>query len=258
MNLPNFLTLSRIFIVPLLVVVLLTRFPGDWFGVSQQVIGVSIFLAASLTDLLDGMLARRRGQVTTLGILLDPFADKLLICAALISLVENHLAPAWAVVIIISREIAVSGFRSIAAAEGVHIPASKVGKLKMVSQVFAITLLILGSEMNAVTNGYSAAPVTGSAFPFVKAVIARIGHEQLSLADYKILCYGAGRAMLWIVVFSSIYSMVGYFRQFYGKLRDRIQVRQRRKLRLMARRRARRIARLKATDVGPEPSPSDI
>jgi len=240
--------------VPLLVVVLLTKFPGDLFGVSQQVLGVSIFLAASLTDLLDGMLARSRGQVTTLGILLDPIADKLLISAALISLVENHLAPAWAVVIIIGREFAVSGFRSIAAAEGVHIPASRAGKLKMVSQVCAITLLILGSEMSGATQGDSLAPVQGSALPFFKAVIAKIGHESLSFADYKILSYGAGRAMLWIVVFSSIYSMVGYFRQFYGKLRDRIQVRQRRRLRLMARRRARRIARLK--DVGPEPSPS--
>jgi CDP-diacylglycerol--glycerol-3-phosphate 3-phosphatidyltransferase len=256
-NLPNFLTLSRIFIVPLLVVVLLTRFPGDWFGISQQVIGVSIFLAASLTDLLDGMLARRRGQVTTLGILLDPIADKLLIAAALISLVENHLAPAWAVVIIIGREFAVTGFRSIAAAEGVHIPASRAGKLKMVSQVCAITLLILGSDMNA-PRGISLAPVTGNVMPFVKEVLAKVGHESLNFADLKILSYGAGRAMLWIVVFSAIYSMVGYFRQFYGKLRGRIQVRQRRRLRLMARRRARRIARMKTPDVGPEPSPSDI
>ncbi|MEO0249900.1 MAG: CDP-alcohol phosphatidyltransferase family protein, partial [candidate division WOR-3 bacterium] len=95
MNLPNSLTVLRIFLVPLLVVVLLTRVAEDWFGVSQQTLGVILFLAASLTDLLDGWLARRRGQITTLGTLLDPIADKLLISAAFISLVENRLAPAW-------------------------------------------------------------------------------------------------------------------------------------------------------------------
>ena len=94
-----------------------------------------MFLAAALTDYLDGHIARRRGQVTRLGQLLDPIADKLLISAALISLVENQLAPAWAVVIIIGREFAVTGLRSIAAVEGVVISASKMGKFKMLAQV---------------------------------------------------------------------------------------------------------------------------
>ena len=114
-NLPNTLTLLRIFIVPLLVVVLLTPFSENWFGVPRHVLGVVLFLGAALTDYLDGHLARRRHQVTRLGQLLDPIADKLLISAALISLVENQLAPAWAVVIIIGREFAVTGLRSIAA-----------------------------------------------------------------------------------------------------------------------------------------------
>ena len=108
MNLPNGLTLLRIFIVPILVVVLLTPFSENWFGVPRHILGVGLFLAAALTDYLDGHFARSRNQVTRLGQLLDPIADKLLISAALISLVENQLAPAWAVVIIIGREFALS------------------------------------------------------------------------------------------------------------------------------------------------------
>ena len=111
MNLPNLLTLIRIFIVPLLVVVLLTRFSEDWIGLPQHIAGVSLFLFAAITDVLDGWIARRRKQVSRIGALLDPIADKLLVSAAFISLVENRLAPAWAVVIIIGREFAVSGLR---------------------------------------------------------------------------------------------------------------------------------------------------
>src|SRR5690349_3212203 len=145
-NLPNALTLLRIFIVPLLVVVLLTPFSENWFGVPRHLLGVGLFLGAALTDYLDGQIARRRQQVTRLGQLLDPLADKLLISAALISLVENQLAPAWAVVIIIGREFAVTGLRSIAAVEGVVIAASKMGKFKMLAQVVTVALLIARSE----------------------------------------------------------------------------------------------------------------
>jgi len=144
-NIPNALTLSRIFIVPLLVVVLLTPVSENWLGVPRYLLGVSIFVAAALTDYFDGKLARSWKQVSTLGKLLDPIADKLLISAALISLVENHLAPAWAVVIIVGREFAVTGLRSIAATEGVIISASKMGKFKMVAQVVTVGLLILFS-----------------------------------------------------------------------------------------------------------------
>ena len=144
-NLPNSLTLLRIFIVPLLVVVLLTPFSENWFGVPRHIFGVALFLGAALTDYLDGHFARSRDQVTRLGQLLDPIADKLLISAALISLVENQLAPAWAVVIIIGREFAVTGLRSIAAADGVVISASKMGKFKMLVQVLTVALLIVSS-----------------------------------------------------------------------------------------------------------------
>jgi CDP-diacylglycerol--glycerol-3-phosphate 3-phosphatidyltransferase len=142
-NLPNALTLFRIFLVPFLVVVLLTKFTG------REFVGLAIFLVAAITDFFDGWVARRCNQTTRLGALLDPIADKLLMSAAFISLVEmdpKHV-PAWMVVIIIGREFAVSGLRSIAAQQGVTIAASPLGKGKMVSQVIAISLLILGYEL---------------------------------------------------------------------------------------------------------------
>ena len=137
MNLPISLTLLRIFIVPLLVVLLLTK------GENMDLWAVGVFLAAAVTDLLDGYLARKRGQITTLGILLDPIADKLLTSAAFISLVELGLVPAWMVVIIVGREFAVSGLRAIASAKGFAIEASELGKTKMVCQVVAITVIVL-------------------------------------------------------------------------------------------------------------------
>jgi CDP-diacylglycerol--glycerol-3-phosphate 3-phosphatidyltransferase len=140
-NLPNSLTLFRIFLVPFLVVVLLTKFSG------REYAGLAIFLVAAITDFFDGYIARRRNQVTRLGVLLDPIADKLLMSAAFISLVELQYAKAWMVVIIIGREFAVSGLRAIAAQQGVTIPASPLGKSKMVSEVIAVSLLILGHEL---------------------------------------------------------------------------------------------------------------
>jgi CDP-diacylglycerol--glycerol-3-phosphate 3-phosphatidyltransferase len=146
-NLPNALTVARIFLVPLLVVVLLTKFEGrQILGVRKELVGAAIFGLASLTDWLDGYLARRRKQVTPLGQLIDPIADKLLITAALVSLVQMSLAPAWMVAVILGREFAVTGLRGVAHARGVVIPASPLGKFKMVSQVVAILLLILGRD----------------------------------------------------------------------------------------------------------------
>jgi CDP-diacylglycerol---glycerol-3-phosphate 3-phosphatidyltransferase len=142
-NLPNSLTLLRIFMVPFLVVVLLTKFDG------REFVALAIFLVAAVTDFFDGYIARRQGKVTRLGALLDPIADKLLMSAAFISLVEMdpmHV-PAWMVVIVIGREFAVSGLRSIAAQQGVTISASPLGKGKMISQVIAISLLILGATL---------------------------------------------------------------------------------------------------------------
>ena len=145
MNLPNALTVGRIFLVPLLVVVLLTKFEGRLIlGVRKELVGAAIFGIASLTDVLDGYLARRRKQITTLGQLMDPLADKLLITAALVSLVQMDLAPAWMVAVILGREFAVTLLRSIAHARGMVIPASPLGKLKMFAEVIAVLLLILG------------------------------------------------------------------------------------------------------------------
>ena len=148
MNLPNALTLARIFLVPFLVVVLLTRFEAQLiFGVPKEVVGAAIFGFAAFTDWLDGYLARRRGQVTELGQMMDPLADKLLITAALLSLVWMELAAAWMVWIILGRELAITVLRSIAHTRGVTIPASGLGKVKMVMQVVAIVLLMLGNQV---------------------------------------------------------------------------------------------------------------
>jgi CDP-diacylglycerol--glycerol-3-phosphate 3-phosphatidyltransferase len=195
MNLPNALTLVRIFLVPFVVVVLLTKEIDNW-----AFWGIFLFLGAALTDTLDGFYARRRKQVTTLGRLLDPIADKLLISAALISLVQLGLAPAWMVVIIIGREFAVSGMRSIAASEGFAIEASKLGKGKMILQVAAVVGLILGQE---------------------------IGGWVLQ----------AGKALLWAVVIFALLSLVQYFRNFWSGLDSRIKYRESRRLRLLRRRR---------------------
>src|SRR5687768_15258931 len=140
-NVPNALTLLRIFLVPFLVVVLLTKFDG------REYVGLAIFLLAAATDFFDGFFARRHRKVTRLGMLLDPIADKLLISAAFISLVELGVAPAWMVVIIIGREFAVSGLRSIASQQGVTIAASPLGKTKTITQVVAISILILHYEL---------------------------------------------------------------------------------------------------------------
>jgi CDP-diacylglycerol---glycerol-3-phosphate 3-phosphatidyltransferase len=168
LNLPNSVTVARIFLVPLLVVVLLTppwatawvksklqdvdyaAWIGhlvSWLSDWREVVGVAIFLTAAGTDWLDGFLARRRNEVTTLGQLLDPIADKLLTGSAFISLVELQLAPAWIVVVIVGREFAVTGIRSVAAARGLVIAASPWGKFKTVTQVVAITLMILTNTL---------------------------------------------------------------------------------------------------------------
>lgn len=147
MNLPNAITLARIILVPLLVVVLLTKFEGKQIlGVRHELVGAIIFAVASLTDWLDGYLARRRKQVTTFGQLMDPLADKLLITAAFVSIVQMGLAPAWMVAVILGREFLVTVLRSIAASRGVVIAASPIGKLKMVAEVTAILALILGND----------------------------------------------------------------------------------------------------------------
>ncbi len=223
MNLPNALTLTRIFIVPILVVVMLTPLSEN-LGVPPHILGIALLTAAALTDFFDGRIARRRQQVSKLGKLLDPIADKLLISAALIALVENRLAPAWAVVIIVGREFAVTGLRSIAASEGVIISASRMGKFKMVMQVITVGLLILSLSPSG-----GGAPVSnfGKPFPAIKfwtvpelqiAWGHLTGAGSTSWVDWQVLLYTIGRAMLWVVVISAIYSMWGYFRAFFASV----------------------------------------
>src|SRR5258708_3413606 len=158
MNLPNSLTIARIFFVPLLVAALVAESVSiTLFGVivTNEWLALAIFLIAAATDLLDGYLARRWGQVTTIGTLLDPIADKLLISAALISLVQVNAVPAWMVILIVGREFAISGLRSIAAAEGYTIRASDLGKTKMGAQVTAISFRLVGIHHRALaTLGY--------------------------------------------------------------------------------------------------------
>jgi CDP-diacylglycerol--glycerol-3-phosphate 3-phosphatidyltransferase len=218
-NLPNILTLLRIFIVPFLVVVLLTPFSENWLGVPRHILGAALFLGASFTDYLDGRIARSRHQVSRLGQLLDPIADKLLISAALISLVENQLAPAWAVVVIIGREFAVTGLRSIAAADGVVIAASRMGKFKMLSQVVAVALLIVSSVAGHPPVSNFPRPFPAIQFwtvPELRAAVHHlVGEGATTMSDWQVLFYTAGRAMLWVVVLSAFLSMYEYFRAFY-------------------------------------------
>jgi CDP-diacylglycerol---glycerol-3-phosphate 3-phosphatidyltransferase len=137
-NVPNTLSLVRILAIPALVAVMVTDFRG------HDLVAVIIFTLASLTDWLDGWLARKNKMVTVLGQLLDPTADKLLIASTLICLVELGRVPAWVAVVIIGREIAVSGFRAMASSKGVNIPASVLGKAKMGSESWIIGALVLG------------------------------------------------------------------------------------------------------------------
>jgi len=189
MNLPNALTISRIFLVPLLVVVLLTNFEGrNIGGLPTELVGAAIFGLASITDWLDGYLARRRKQITMLGQVIDPLADKLLTCAALISLVRMDLVLPWIATVIIGREFAVTTLRSVAYARGVSIPASPMGKIKMVGEVVGILALILAHGSD------------GLRFPL----------------------YWIGQASLWLVIVAALWSALDYFRRFNVVLNPRI------------------------------------
>lgn len=137
MNLPNFLTILRIFLIPFFILFFYQP------SVIASIVAAIIFLGASLTDILDGYFARRRSEVTQFGKFLDPVADKLLIISALILLVENRRVSAWVAIIIIGREFAVTGFRAIASSEGVVIAAEGIGKYKTFFQIAAIIFLIV-------------------------------------------------------------------------------------------------------------------
>ncbi|MGD9562635.1 MAG: CDP-diacylglycerol--glycerol-3-phosphate 3-phosphatidyltransferase [Pyrinomonadaceae bacterium] len=217
MNLPNYLTLARIVIVPLLVVVLLTPVAEKWFGISGYVLAIIIFLVASFTDILDGHLARRRNQVSTLGKFLDPVADKLLISAALIVLVEKHLAPSWAVVIILGREFIVTGLRAVAASEGIVIQAQRIGKLKMWAQCVAVvSLLIAAAAGDPPVSNFG---LDYPAFRFweveeVRTAFSNLVDFSTTLNDWKVFGYLVGRGALWVAVITSLWSMYDYYSYF--------------------------------------------
>ena len=144
LNLPNALTLGRILLVPVLVVALTTEAEGG------DIIAAAVFALAAFTDGLDGYIARQRKTITTFGKVMDPVADKLLIAAALISLLSLDRLAAWVAMVIIAREFAVSGLRIAAGAQGVVIPASKLGKVKTIVQIAAVLALIAAPEHDAV------------------------------------------------------------------------------------------------------------
>jgi len=222
-NLPNYLTFARIIVVPLIVVVLLTPVAESWFGISGYALAIVLFIAASLTDILDGQLARRRNQVSTLGKFLDPIADKLLISAALIVLVEKQLAPSWAVVVIIGREFIITGLRSVAASEGIIIQAQSLGKLKMWAQCVAIvSLLVAAANGNPPVSNFG---LDYPAFRFwevaeVRTAFSNLAGLALTSNDWKVFGYLVGRGALWVAVITAVWSMYGYFAVFFSS-RDR-------------------------------------
>ncbi len=200
-NLPNYITLSRIFSIPLLMWILATdRFHA--INGEKELLAAMLFIAASITDGIDGYLARRRGQITTMGILLDPLADKLLIAAAFVTLVQftPNLVPAWMAVVIIGREFLVSGLRSIAASEGFTIEASELGKFKMLVQIVSVVAVILAHR-------WREWPVIGN-YIFPVETIARVS--------------------IWFMVFLSLASAIDYFAAFWSKIDKRVVKRRRR------------------------------
>ncbi|MBP1627574.1 MAG: CDP-diacylglycerol--glycerol-3-phosphate 3-phosphatidyltransferase [Holophagaceae bacterium] len=201
MNLPNYLTFARILMVPILVVVLMTRVTR------YEIIGILVFWAASITDLLDGYLARKWRQVTTLGKLLDPLADKLLISGALISLVELDLAPAWMVFIILAREMAITGLRAIASEEGITIAAERLGKWKLGAQIASISCLILGPQLDSWLFQW-----TGWG----------LFHFFIQLNRPYSFFLGMGVLLLWVAMILAIWSGASYIRNFWRLAGERM------------------------------------
>jgi len=208
-NLPNSITLIRIFSIPLLIWVLSSARFSSVNG-EKELLASALFIAASMTDGIDGYLARRRGQITTMGILLDPLADKLLIAAAFVVLVQLNpsLVPAWVAIVVIGREFLVSGLRSIAASEGFTIEASELGKFKMVVQIVSVVAVILDHRWKE--------------WPVYRYYVFPIHWIAL--------------AAIWFMVCVSLVSAVDYFAAFWSKIDRRVVKRQRRAFILSRRR----------------------
>ncbi len=191
MNLPNSITMSRIVGVPLLIWMLSASFPFRDGKGEQELIASGIFILLAITDGVDGYLARRRGQITTMGMLLDPLADKLMISAAFISLVEftPSLMKPWIAILVIGREFLVSGLRSIASVEGFTIQASGLGKLKTIVQIVAVVATILAHRWYEWQFGWYILPVRWTAY-----------------------------TAIYFMVLVSIVSAVDYFQAFWRKI----------------------------------------
>ncbi len=208
-NLPNSITLSRIFSIPLLIWILSSSHFSSAHG-EKELLASALFIAAAITDGIDGYLARKRDQITTIGILLDPLADKLLIAAAFVVLVQLNpsLVPAWVAIVVIGREFLVSGLRSIAASEGFTIEASNLGKLKMVIQIVAVVAVILDHHWK----------------------------EWLIYGNYFLPVHWIAFLAIWFMVCVSLVSAIDYFVAFWSKI-DRRVVKRRRRAFILSRRR---------------------
>ncbi len=215
MNLPNYITLTRIFSIPIFMWLLTTKRIVSAHG-EQELLACAVFIAASITDGIDGYIARRRGQITTMGILLDPLADKLMIAAAYITLVQinPHIVPAWMAVIIIGREFLVSGLRSIAASQGFTIEASDLGKSKMVVQIVSV----------------------------VAAILDHRWHEWSLWGPYIFPVDLIARMAIWFMVVLSLASAIDYFWAFWRKIDRQVVKGQRRRAFILSRRRKRDVA----------------
>ncbi len=191
MNLPNSITMSRIVCVPLLIWMLSASFPFRGGNGEQEIIASVIFILLSISDGVDGYLARKRGQVTTMGMLLDPLADKLMISAAYISLVEfsPSIMKPWIAVLVIGREFLVSGLRSIASAEGFTIEASNLGKFKTIVQIVSVVATILAHRWSEWHFGFIVISMMWTAY-----------------------------ASIYFMVLVSIISAVDYFVAFWKKI----------------------------------------
>jgi CDP-diacylglycerol--glycerol-3-phosphate 3-phosphatidyltransferase len=224
MNLPNYLTLSRIFSVPVFIWLLSPKLP--WFAEklgapwlvspgNPELLAAGVFILASITDGIDGYLARKRGQVTTIGILLDPLADKLMVAGAFIALVQFNpsIVPAWIAVLVIAREFLVSGLRSIAAQEGFTIEASDLGKFKMLVQIISIVAAIIHHHWP-----WLEVPVPGR-------------HIPLDL-DVELIA----RTAMWFMVGISVISAVDYIAAFWRKIDHSVQKSRRRPPFILSRR----------------------
>lgn len=222
-NLPNSITLIRIFSIPLLMWILLSAHFSSVHG-EKELLASAVFIIAAMTDGIDGYLARKRQQITTIGILLDPIADKLLIAAAFVTLVQLNpsLVPAWIAVVVIGREFLVSGLRSIAASEGFTIEASQLGKLKMVVQIVSVVAVILDYRWK----------------------------EWLLFGHLVFPIHWIAYLAIWFMVFVSLVSAIDYFVAFWSKI-DRRVVKRRRRAFILSRRR-------KPTPVPPSRADGDV